>query len=458
MTDVTFTATGLTDVGRVRKANEDAYHVGEQLVAVADGMGGHLAGEVASATALEPVKSLDAVHFDDGPSALAALREAVIEANATVSRMADDDPAFRGMGTTLTVALIEGRRLHLAHVGDSRAYLLRGERFSQLTDDHTLVQHLVDEGQITREEAASHPQRSIITRAIGVSPDIEVDALSVELDPGDQVLLCSDGLTGVLSDDEIAHELTSRQDPDETLRRLIDAANAGGGPDNITVVLLRYGSPDASGGTRSDEDGEDTGPFGGPDSRAPGGADRSPVQIGTRSESTGGDWARRLGNYGALTPTGGGPVGGEDDVGHRRGPGLGRVLAILAVVLVLLALAFAGGRFLLDRSYYVGLDEEQVVIYRGVDLTLGPVELGSVFERSDLDVDQIPTWYAEALEDGVAAADLADARRIIENAPRRADGDDDGGAAGADGEAGIDGAEPDADAEPNADDTTDTSP
>jgi PPM family protein phosphatase len=413
-------ASGLTDVGRVRQANEDAFHVGDHLVAVADGMGGHLAGEVASATALEPVKALDGVEFEDGQAALDALRRAVVEANTTVSRMAEEEPSFRGMGTTLTAALIEGRRLHLAHVGDSRAYLLRGERFSQLTDDHTLVQHLVDEGQITREEAATHPQRSIITRAIGVSPEIEVDALSLELDPGDQLLLCSDGLTGVVEDDAIAAELATGDDVDDVLRRLVDAANAGGGPDNVTAVIVRYSPNDNHGPTGGaatrGEDGEDTGPFGGPDGSAAPGADRRPVQIGTRSEDEGGDWARRLGNYGALTPTGGG--GGRDEDTRSR-PRLGRIAAIVAVVVALALAAVLGGRFLLDRSYYVGLDGDDVVVYRGVDLTLGPVELGRVFERSDLSVDDVPTWYAQALEDGVTAADLDDARRIIDNAPRR---------------------------------------
>jgi PPM family protein phosphatase len=426
-------ATGRTDVGRVREANEDAFHVGDSIVAVADGMGGHLAGEVASATALEPIKALDGTPFEDGPSAIAALREAVIQANNTVSQMAHDEPTYRGMGTTLTAALIEGRRLHLAHVGDSRAYLLRGDRFSQLTDDHTLVQHLVDEGQITREEAATHPQRSIITRAIGVSPDIDVDALSVELDPGDQLLLCSDGLTGVVEDDQIARMLAAWDDPDETLARLIEAANDGGGPDNVTAVLLRFGEvPAVAGGADEDEDGEDTGPFGGPDPEAAG-AQRAPVVIGTRSDAGDGDWARRLGNYGALTPVSGGSTAVDEGRSERTA---GRSVAKLAVIVlgvaVLAGLAFLGGRFLIDRSFYVGLDDEEVVIYRGVDLTLGPLELGRVFERTGLTVDDVPTWYAQALEDGVTAADLQDARRIVENAPRRDDpaGDDaTGGAA-----------------------------
>ncbi len=433
-------AAGLTDVGRVREANEDAYFVGETVVAVADGMGGHLAGEVASATALEPVEQLDGRAFEDGPAALDALRDAVVQANTNVSRMAHEEPTYRGMGTTLTVALVDGRRLHLAHVGDSRAYLLRGDRFSQLTDDHTLVQHLVDEGQITREEAATHPQRSIITRAIGVSEDIDVDALSLELDPGDQLLLCSDGLTGVVDDDRIARELASRDDAERTLKRLVDAANAGGGPDNITVVLLRYGDGSSGGAaaasaSEDDPDDDDTGPFGGPDPTA-GGGERAPVLIGTRSEGDEADWAERLGNYGALNPAGVGTATRDDAGGERRATRrLGRLAIVLVSVAVLAGLAVLGARFLIDRSYYVGLDGEDVVIYRGVDLSLGPFDLGRVHERTDLSVDQVPSWYAESLEGGVTAADLVDARRIVDNAPRRDEPSDDAATAGTDADA-----------------------
>jgi PPM family protein phosphatase len=402
--------TGTTDVGRVREANEDDFLVGTSIVAVADGMGGHLAGEVASSTALEPVKALDGTVFDDHATAIEALREAVIRANETVSRMAEDEPTYRGMGTTLTAALIEGRRLHVAHVGDSRAYLLRHGELAQITDDHTLVQHLIDEGQITREEATTHPQRSIITRAIGVSRDIEVDAVSIELEPGDQILLCSDGLTGVVEDEVIAAELLRADDPDETLRRLIAAANQGGGPDNITAVLVRYGEP-----LPPAEPGAD----------APTG-DAGPVRIGTRDDDPDADWAGRLGNYGALG-RGGGTAGAGDDE-QRSTRSLGRIAGILFATLLLLGLAFFGGRFLLDRSYFVGLDGDEVVIFQGVDAEVGPVSLSRVFERTGLDVDEVASYYRPSLENGRPATDLADARRIVNGAPR-SDGAD--GAAGA---------------------------
>jgi len=241
-------ASGHTDVGQVREANEDAYHVGDSVFAVADGMGGHLAGEVASSTALEPISELDGHVFSDAAEARAALRAALLDANKAVVTKAADDPQFQGMGTTLTAVMVEGRRAHIAHVGDSRAYLFRDRTFSQLTTDHTLVQRMIDEGRLTREEAARHPQRSVITRAIGVEPDVDVDAMSLDLVPGDVVVLCSDGLTGPVDDDAIADLLESVDTPnvetDErvagTARRLVEAANDAGGPDNITVVVLAF--------------------------------------------------------------------------------------------------------------------------------------------------------------------------------------------------------------------------
>jgi protein phosphatase len=421
VTDDDVTATGRTDVGRVREVNEDDFLVGDTVVAVADGMGGHLAGEVASRTALEPLQRLDGTAFTDAETALEALRDAVVHANATVWQLAEDEPTYRGMGTTLTAALVEGRRLHLAHVGDSRAYLLRDGVFSQLTDDHTLVQHLVDEGQITRDEADSHPQRAIITRAIGVAPDTEVDAISLELEFGDQILLCSDGLTGTVDDHGIAAELRRGDDPDTTVTRLIEAANTGGGPDNITVVVLRYGPVVPAAAGNGGDDPTDA---------------AAPVRIGTRSDDQDADWAGRLGNYGALGTSAGSAAatGSAEDGGSLRRT-LGKVAAGLVGLAVLAALAFVGGRFLLDRSFYVGLDGDEVVIYQGVDVELGPLSLDRIVERTDLRIEEVATYYRASLEDGRTATDLPDARRIVDGAPRSGESDPDelGDEAGADG-------------------------
>ena len=220
---------GASDTGRVRAGNEDQFHAGTTLLAVADGLGGHAAGEVASALAIEAIAELDGRSFPTPELAGQALVEAVAAAHRSVARAAASEPAWWGMGTTLTALLLEGDRAHLAHVGDSRGYLLRGGgALRQLTHDHT-----VEPG-------------GALTQAIGLGRVLRVEVPDpLSLVAGDQVLLCSDGLTGVVDDDQIAELLTSHARPEPACMALIDAANAAGGPDNITVVLLRADPPEA---------------------------------------------------------------------------------------------------------------------------------------------------------------------------------------------------------------------
>lgn len=384
-------ATGRTDVGRVRSVNEDAYHVGDSVFAVADGMGGHLAGEVASETALEPVAELDGRIFADENEALDALREAVFAANRRVVDKAAGDARYAGMGTTLTAIMVEGLRIHLAHVGDSRAYLLRGDKFSQITDDHTLVQRLVDEGRLTPEQAASHPQRSIVTRAIGVENYVDVDSLSLEARSNDLLLLCSDGLTGPVSDTEIRAILDEADDLEEATRRLVDAALDRGAPDNVTVVLIRFESLDDA-----DADKPVT------------------VSVNSRPGETGEqDWAARLGRLGGF----GTKTTGEGDVEPRgRGPSRAQtIIWVVITVAVLIGAIGAGGRWLLSRSYYVGVSGQDVVIFQGVPADLGPLRLSWEHEATDLTLDDVPAHQRDDLQDGIAAIDLNDARRIVAN-------------------------------------------
>ncbi|MDQ1517436.1 MAG: family protein phosphatase [Actinomycetota bacterium] len=222
-----------TDVGRGRPENEDSWLVDRELglYAVADGMGGHRAGVVASATAIDTLLAA----FGGGYP----IDRAGATANAAVFAKAADDAALRGMGTTLTaVALQPDGTAILGHVGDSRAYLMRDGTVTQITDDHSLVEQLVREGRLSPEEAQHHPQRAIITRALGVEPDVEVDTYRVDLKPGDRLLICSDGLTGMLSNDTIAATLRRHADPQQAAETLVDMANQAGGDDNITVVIL----------------------------------------------------------------------------------------------------------------------------------------------------------------------------------------------------------------------------
>jgi len=231
-----------SDVGRMRSGNEDSYFCGQTVFAVADGLGGHQGGEVASATAVEPLARLDGRSFKDAGEAAEALAAAIREANEAILDRAAGDPALYGMCTTVTAAVAGGGYLQLAHVGDSRAYLLRGGTLEQLTTDHTVVGELVRRGRLTPQQAAVHPERSILTRAVGLDPRVPVDLPDpLEVQPGDQLLLCSDGLTEAVADGRIAELLSAAPDGQVACRSLIDAANDAGGPDNITVVLVRVG-------------------------------------------------------------------------------------------------------------------------------------------------------------------------------------------------------------------------
>jgi protein phosphatase len=231
-----------TDVGLARSGNEDSHLRGQTVFAVADGLGGHRGGEVASAMVVEPLATLDGREFADADQAAEALAGAIGSANRAILQRGRSDPELRGMGTTVTAAaVVAGWALQFAHVGDSRAYLLReGAPLRQLTTDHTVVAEAVERGLLTRRQAAVHPQRGVVTRAVGLDPDVRIDLPEpLELAPGDQVLLCSDGLTEVVDDDRIAAVLAEQADGDDACETLVAAANRAGGPDNVTVVLLK---------------------------------------------------------------------------------------------------------------------------------------------------------------------------------------------------------------------------
>jgi PPM family protein phosphatase len=222
-----------TDVGRVRDHNEDGYLVDDQLglVAVADGMGGHQAGEVASATALEALRA--AVGSGEG------VRDAVNSANKAVYDKSNTDEQLRGMGTTLIAAtLAAGGTVLLAHVGDSRAYELHDGELRRVTTDHSLVEELIQAGELTEAQAEDDPRRSMITRTIGIEPEVDVDLYPVQVAGGDRLLICSDGLTGMVDEDAIASILRDEPDPNAASLKLVDAANRGGGLDNITALVV----------------------------------------------------------------------------------------------------------------------------------------------------------------------------------------------------------------------------
>jgi PPM family protein phosphatase len=234
-TALALVAAAATDVGRVRRGNEDAYLVEPPIYAIADGMGGHRGGAEAAGLAVRTLASRapDLASADAG-----ALVEALVEANRAILLAADENDALRGMATTCTAALVRGRVARIAHVGDSRAYLLRGGRLAQLTEDHSVVAQLVREGRLSLEAAAVHPGRSVVYRALGTEPDVAVDTIEVVLDAGDRLLLCSDGLSTMLADGEIAAVLREVADAGLAVEALVARANEAGGADNITAVLV----------------------------------------------------------------------------------------------------------------------------------------------------------------------------------------------------------------------------
>jgi protein phosphatase len=239
-----------TDPGRKRRQNEDAFVARPPLFAIADGMGGARAGEIASALAAGALNESET--RSGGEDRVVAL---VQEANRRVHERASNDPATSGMGTTMTVALVEpSGEITFGHVGDSRAYVLRGDTLEQLTDDHSLVAELVRRGELSASDAEVHPQRSVITRALGTDPDVDVDTFTIHPEAGDIYLLCSDGLSDMVAGEGIEEVLlANRGDLDGTARALVRAANRGGGDDNITAVLFEIVADDAAPSSEPDE-------------------------------------------------------------------------------------------------------------------------------------------------------------------------------------------------------------
>jgi protein phosphatase len=349
-----------TDTGQVREGNEDSYLVDRrlELFAVADGMGGHRAGEIASATALEGLRSA----VDEGTP----VADAVGRANTAVWDKAAGDTELAGMGTTLTAAVFDETTLTIAHVGDSRAYLLRDDRLERLTTDHSLVEELIRDGRLTEEQAAVHPQRSIITRALGVDSSVDVDVYSLVLQGGDRVILCSDGLTSMVRPAGIAEILRAQPDPTAAANALVDAANAAGGEDNITVVVLdavadaRDPLPSSvAAAIRPRGAGASTGPI----------EVVEPTPVGVTTTTTSMDAPA---SAAAATPPPDAPAPPRDTARFREprrrrraSRGVGRVLAFALPILVIVGVGVAAIGWYARNSYFVAFDHGTLVVFQG---------------------------------------------------------------------------------------------
>ena len=400
-----------SDVGRVREGNEDSYLIDEHLFAVADGMGGHLAGDVASSTAVEVIASSVQSADAEDPNSLAVLLR---DANAAIHERAQADERLRGMGTTFTLLMIQDARGHVAHVGDSRAYLLRDGELKQLTEDHSLVGRMVKEGRLSAEEAESHPQRSIITRALGVDSDVDVDLLSLDLREQDRILLCSDGLTSMVPNGQIKEVLERKSDPQEAADELVRLANDAGGEDNITVVIVDISSSTSASPPAATEEsvrpGAHVGGAVGTHSRpAPDGdtvmgmSTATPVRTDTAAPAPEPDAEDRADDEAKSKP-------------RRRWPR--RVIVPILVLAVLVAAGYAVLQYVLDNSFFVRANDNDVVtIYRGIpdpDEILG-ISLNEVEEGTSLEVTELPDFQRDDVRDSRKFSSLDDARAYVEN-------------------------------------------
>jgi len=380
-----------SDVGLLREGNEDAAYAGPRLLAVADGMGGHAAGEVASAAAISALAKLD--EDVPGNDLLDALADAVADANHTLHDMVVADAVLEGMGTTLTAMLWSGSRVALCHIGDSRAYLLRDGEFHQITHDHTLVQTLVDEGRISPDDVATHPQRSMLLRALDGRADVEPDLSLREARLGDRYLLCSDGLSGVVSEETLHRTLAKVEDLNEVVLQLVELAIRGGGPDNITCIvadvvdsataLLPPTETSVMVGAASN--GSGTGPF-----RTDSPAGRAHLLTRTAPQVA---VAVAHDDPAPRRPD------GEERGGHRRQhkrrlPLVTSALVILVVLVV--GGVYAGWRYT-QSQYYVGEDGGKVVIFRGINQTVAGIKLYSVAQRFNIPVTSLPNMDASTV-------------------------------------------------------------
>ncbi len=377
-----------THRGLVRQTNEDSFLVRKGLYVVCDGMGGARGGEVASQMACERLVTL--VPGSAGKDELLA---AIVDANGSIAARSLAEPHLLGMGTTLTSALIQDGTIILGHVGDSRAYLLHQGALRQLTDDHSWVGEMVRRGELTAAEAASHPHRSVITRALGTEGETTPDLLEIRPEPGDRLLLCSDGLSGMVSDEKIQEVLRQLDGPQAAADALVQAALEGGGEDNITVVVVDLVSDDQPAEGSEDIADDDAVALGPADrgeqktSSVPGFM-RPALGMGARLGRRPPVWARQTPNAASATQ-------GEAKPGRwsRR-----TWIVTAVVVVVVLGMAVAAFAVFNSNVYYVGNADGMVALYQGLPTTLLGIHLSSVVELGTVSYDSLAAYQRERVD------------------------------------------------------------
>ena len=402
-------STAVSHVGKIRANNQDSGYAGTQLFIVADGMGGHAGGDVASAIALKRIIDVDRP-FVSAADAEFALKSALSAANTLLAETVYEHPELTGMGTTVSAILRCGDRIALAHIGDSRIYLLRGGTLKQITADHTFVQRLVDSGRITPEEAAVHPRRSVLMRVLGdVDAAPEIDTTILEVQAGDRWMLCSDGLSSYVSDDKIQQALNGIADVTAASERLVKDSLDQGAPDNVTVVIVDI--EQASEPTESAS---------------------SPVRIvGSAAlpltfEGETGRRPLRLPNL-LLHPLKSSQVEDShfepesdeyldelilEDRRRARNRRIGWLVAGVVVLAVIVSALLIGYRWS-QSLYYVGANGQTVAIYQGIQQDIGPISLHSVYTDTALRLADLPSYTRQSVTDTISANDLSEAEAIV---------------------------------------------
>ncbi|MGO3678650.1 PP2C family protein-serine/threonine phosphatase [Leucobacter sp. UCMA 4100] len=398
-------------VGMIRSNNQDSGFAGSRLFMVADGMGGHAGGDVASALTTRDVASIDTEFFDDPEDAAKALEQRLLEANRMLSRTVTTRTELAGMGTTFCGFLTVGDQLATAHIGDSRLYLYRDGVLTQQSKDHTFVQRLVDSGRITEEEAATHPRRSVLMRVLGdVDSAPEIDTAVLNTRPGDVWLLCSDGLCGYVEDDIIAQILSQRSSLDEAVAQLVDVTLGNGAPDNVTVVLVETVDPAPA---------EDPGPrFAGSAAKEGGegvSVDTSPIRRFSKFSGQ----SRRARKLQPVEESHFEPRVDEylaELIAETKRQTRKRRLLMLATLVLsigsLAGLVFVGYQWT-QTQYFVGTDGDTVIIYQGVRPQIGSLSLNSEAEDTQIPLEELTGYERSQVERTITAGSLEEARNIV---------------------------------------------
>lgn len=397
----------VSHVGKVRTNNQDSGYAGQFLFIVADGMGGHAGGDVASAIAVKRIIETDRLYTSPNDAEF-ALRSALLAANSLLAETVFEHGELTGMGTTVSGLLRVDDQMAIAHIGDSRIYLFRDGELKQITSDHTFVQRLVDSGRITAEEAAVHPRRSVLMRVLGdVDASPEIDTAVVDTKPGDRWLICSDGLSSYVAEDKIASALAAVPNSRDAADRLVKESLDQGAPDNVTVVLVDI-----------DESGDS--------SHTP------PVTVGSAAAplSFDGDTGRRPLRLPSLllhplkaTPPDDSHFEPESDeylkaliLEDRKRARRRRItwLVLIGILLALIAGALVLGYQFTQQHFFVGEAAGRVAIFQGVQQDIGPIELSHVYETTTIDLTDLPLYQRQQVEATINADDLADAQRIVD--------------------------------------------